>query len=231
MKKDYYLILRLAPQATAKEIQSAYRRRASEIHPDVSGSNSDQFLELQEAYSVLSDPSQRAAYDREAQEIPIRRIDAPRPAPTMIRRRHSAEPLIPVQPPSFLRSFETFLPSFIQEVDRLWGNFGSGGRPGTERLGSLVMEVPLSSRQAFAGGQVHVLVPFRATCPGCAGRGHVGLYQCSRCEGYGTLRDEYPVTVSYPAGLQQDYAVRMLLEDFSDENFYLIVRFRVAEPR
>src|ERR1700748_1967373 len=92
MKKDYYLLLRLTPVATAEEVRSAYRRRAIELHPDLSGFGSDPFLELQEAYSVLSDPMRRAIYDREAQEIPIRRTDAARPTQTVIRGGHSAAP-------------------------------------------------------------------------------------------------------------------------------------------
>jgi curved DNA-binding protein CbpA len=82
MKKDYYLILRLTPEATAEEIRSAYRRLAIELHPDLSRIGSDQFLELQEAYSVLSDPMRRPVYDREAEEIPVRRTDLARPAET-----------------------------------------------------------------------------------------------------------------------------------------------------
>ena len=41
MKKDYYLILRLTPEAVAEEIRSAYRRLAIELHPDLSGIGSD----------------------------------------------------------------------------------------------------------------------------------------------------------------------------------------------
>jgi hypothetical protein len=37
------------------------------------------------------------------------------------------------------------------------------------------------------------------------------------------------VTVSYPAGLQQDYIVRLPLDRFGIENFYLTVRFRPTE--
>jgi len=43
------------------------------------------------------------------------------------------------------------------------------------------------------------------------------------------LMDEYPVMVSYPAGLQQDYIVRLSLDRFGIENFYLTVRFRPTE--
>jgi hypothetical protein len=40
----------------------------------------------------------RAVYDREAEEIPVGRLDVARRAETVIARRHSAEPLTPVQP-------------------------------------------------------------------------------------------------------------------------------------
>lgn len=60
-----YDILGLPVTATFPEIKSAYRRLARTCHPDTLPSNSsDQFLRLQTAYSTLSDPDQRAAYDR-----------------------------------------------------------------------------------------------------------------------------------------------------------------------
>jgi hypothetical protein len=40
---------------------------------------------------------------------------------------------------------------------------------------------------------------------------------------------KYPVRVSYPAGLQQDYIVRLSLDRFGIGNFYLTVRFRPSE--
>jgi molecular chaperone DnaJ len=208
MKKDYYLILGLTPEATAEEIRSAYRRLASGLQPDLSGFGSEQFLEPQEAYSVLSDPKRRAVYDREAEEMPVRRTALARPAETVIRRRHSAELLTPSQPVggfeeiSLLRSFETFQPSFSEMFDRLWSNFELVTRPKAEQLESLTVDVPLSPRQAFVGGQIRILVPARVICPACRGRGSVGPYECWRCEGNGALTDEYPVTVSYPAGLR-----------------------------
>ena len=234
MRKNYYLILRLAPEATANQIRSAYRRRALEFHADRTGFGSDRFLELQEAYDVLSDPVRREIYDREADEIPIRRMDAMRPPETVIPRRHRAEPLSPAQPSrefediSLFRSFETFSPSLDEVFDRLWSNFELRTRPKAERLESLNVEVPLSSQQAFAGGEARIMVPVRLVCPACGGQGSMGPYECSHCEGQGAVTDEYPVRVSYPAGLQQDYVVRLPLDRFGIENFYLTVRFRPA---
>jgi len=43
--------------------------------------------------------------------------------------------------------------------------------------------------------------------------------------------DEYPVMVSYPAGLQQDYIVHLSLDSFGIGNFYLTVRFRPSEAK
>jgi len=234
MRKNYYLILRLAPDATMDQIQSAYRRRALELHPDLSGYGSDQFLELQEAYDVLSDPARREIYDREAEEIPIRRMEAARPSETLILRRHRGEPLTTAQPAarfddiSLFRSFETFSPSLDEMFERLWSNFDLVTRPKAERIESLSVDVPLSPQQAFAGGGVRILVPARLVCPTCRGQGS-GPYECSHCEGRGAVTGEYPVTVAYPAGLQQDYIVRLPLDRFGIQNFYLTVRFRPTD--
>ena len=232
MRKNYYFILRLAPEATQEQIRSAYRRRALELHPDLTGLGSDQFLELQEAYDVLSDPVRRQIYDRDAQEIPIRRMEAMRPAETIIQRRHRGEPLMTHRPAresddiSLFGCFETFSPSLDEVFERLWSNFTLLTRPKEERLESLNVEVLLSTHQAFAGGEVRIMVPARLVCPACRGHGGIGPYQCSRCEGHGAVTGEYPVRVSYPAGLQGDYLVPISLDRFGIENFCLTILFR-----
>src|ERR1700755_396980 len=158
MKKDYYLTLRLTPEATEREIRSAYRRLAIDIHPDHSGFGSDQFLELQEAYSVLSDPMRRAVYDRKAKEFPVRRADARWAREDLIAAMHWAEPRTPAQPVSrleeisLLRSFQTFVPSASEIFDRLWSNFELVTRPKAERLESLTVEVTLAPKQVLKGG-------------------------------------------------------------------------------
>jgi molecular chaperone DnaJ len=232
MKKDYYLVLNLTPEATTEEIRSAYRRRARELHPDQTGFGSDPFLELQEAYAVLSDPTRRSLYDRKTETIPVHHADPARHKTRSAGRGYSAEPLTAVQPArsfedvSLSRSFETFSPSFDEIFERLWSNFDLLTRPKEERLESLAVDVPLSSEEAFVGGAVRIMVPARAICPACSGRGSVGPYECWECEGHGALTGEYPVMVSYPAGLQGDYTVRLSLDRLGIENFYLIVRFR-----
>ena len=66
-KRDYYEILGVPRDATPEQIKSAYRKAALRWHPDRNPDNhkeaEERFREATEAYSVLSDPQKRAAYD------------------------------------------------------------------------------------------------------------------------------------------------------------------------
>ena len=93
MMKDYYIILGLPAGATPDDIKIAYRRRALELHPDTSGAESEPFLTLQEAYSVLSDPDRRREYDRQRQWVQSSPARATRLSePLGARRSGVAEP-------------------------------------------------------------------------------------------------------------------------------------------
>ncbi|NOZ88178.1 MAG: molecular chaperone DnaJ [Deltaproteobacteria bacterium] len=71
MKRDYYEILNVQRNASAREIKKAYRRLALKYHPDRNPGNKEaeeMFKEASEAYEVLSDPEKRAIYDRYGHE-------------------------------------------------------------------------------------------------------------------------------------------------------------------
>ena len=55
-------MLGVAKNATVDEIKRAYRKLASQHHPD-KGGDTAKFQEIQTAYDTLSDPNKRAAYD------------------------------------------------------------------------------------------------------------------------------------------------------------------------
>ena len=65
-KRDYYEVLGVDRDATADQIKRAFRKKAVKLHPDHNDAPdaNEQFAELNEAYSVLSDDQKRAMYDR-----------------------------------------------------------------------------------------------------------------------------------------------------------------------
>ncbi len=67
MAKDPYSILGVARGASEKDIKSAYRKLAKELHPDANKDNpkaTDRFSEVTHAYDLLSDKEKRAQFDR-----------------------------------------------------------------------------------------------------------------------------------------------------------------------
>ena len=67
MAADPYSILGVARGATEKDVKSAYRKLAKQLHPDRNTDNpkaAEKFSEITQAYDLLSDKDKRARFDR-----------------------------------------------------------------------------------------------------------------------------------------------------------------------
>jgi curved DNA-binding protein CbpA len=67
--RDYYRILGIDRQATSDQVKQRYRELVRQHHPDVNpnqhaGMGHNTFLQIVEAYQILSDPEKRTEYDR-----------------------------------------------------------------------------------------------------------------------------------------------------------------------
>ena len=66
-KRDYYDILGIKRDASAETIKKAFRKLAKKYHPDSNAGNpqaEQMFKDVNEAYSILSDPEKKKLYDR-----------------------------------------------------------------------------------------------------------------------------------------------------------------------
>ena len=66
-KRDYYEVLGIERSADDAAIKKAYRQMAKKYHPDIHPGDKEaeeKFKEVNEAYSVLSDPQKRSRYDQ-----------------------------------------------------------------------------------------------------------------------------------------------------------------------
>ena len=60
---DYYKLLEIQPNASVESIKKAYRRLSKLYHPDKNPRGDEEFKNINEANSVLSDSEKRKLYD------------------------------------------------------------------------------------------------------------------------------------------------------------------------
>ena len=77
---DPYRTLGILRGADAEQIKAAHRRLAKLFHPDGSTGDRRRFLDVQEAYQLLSDPLRRREWDRRHAPGPVRAGDGRRRA-------------------------------------------------------------------------------------------------------------------------------------------------------
>lgn len=71
--KCHYAVLGVSEDASEDELKKAYRKLALKHHPDKNPDNLEEahkvFQVIQAAYDVLSDPQERAWYDKHRDQI------------------------------------------------------------------------------------------------------------------------------------------------------------------
>src|SRR3989441_6415003 len=152
-RRDYYEVLGVGRTSSADEIKSAYRKAALKWHPDRNPEKKQQagerFREATEAYSVLSDPQKRAAYDRFG---------------------HAGVSGVSFDPGMGRTIFEEFQDIFgdFFGFEDIFGGGGRGRSP-TKRGAGLRYDMTLTFEGAPTGVNTKIKVPRLEVCQACHG--------------------------------------------------------------
>ena len=248
--RDYYEVLGVPRTASEKDIKSAFRRLARELHPDVSDEPDaeERFREAAEAYEVLSKAETRELYDRYGHEG--LRSGGFRPTDfgdlsdlfaaffgddifgTMgggrARRSRGTDVLTEIEI-ELVEAASGLKRDVPLRVDVSCGTCrGSGAAPGTapERCGTCR---GAGRVQAVSSSVLGQLIRTQA-CPECRGVGHVIRDPCSDCRGAGRLTQDRTLDVQIPPGIHDGQRIRIAGEGSVGESVgqpgdaYVLVR-------
>lgn len=236
---DFYELLGVSRRATAEELKRAYRQRARELHPDANPNDratAERFKEVARAYQVLSDPVQRARYDRFG-EAGVRgagggpRVDdvfggggglndlfdaffgGQSPFGGGGGRRGPSGPprgqdMEVVADIAFEHAvFGATVPVTLRMPRRCEDCAGTGAGAGTK---------PVTCADCNGSGQVQRVrqsllgqMVTSAPCPRCGGLGEVVVTPCPTCRGEGRVTVEHTYHVDVPAGVDSGSTLRL----------------------
>jgi molecular chaperone DnaJ len=170
-KRDYYEILGVSRTSTEIELKAAFRKLAMQHHPDRNPGDKEcehRFKEINEAYDVLRDGAQRAAYDRFG---------------------HAAFEHGGMGAHGFGADFGS---AFADIFEGIFGMGSTRGRSsGRERGSDLRYNMEISLDEAFTGKTAQIRIPTSVTCEACSGSGAKAGTKpkaCASCGGAGKIR-------------------------------------------
>ena len=175
-KRDFYEILEVDRSAGAEEIKKAYRKQAVKYHPDKNPGDKaaeEKFKELGEAYEILSDPQQRAVYDRHGHAAFDKRSGGG------FGRGQAHDP------------FDIFREVFGggSILDELFGN-GRNDPNAPQRGDDLRFDLEISFEEAANGCEKEIAVTKPERCADCNGAGAEAgskVRACTTCGGRGQV--------------------------------------------
>jgi molecular chaperone DnaJ len=232
--RDYYDVLGLNRGCSQDEVKKAFRRMARECHPDI---NKDpgaeaRFKEINEAYEILGDPDKRRMYDQFGKAGPqgfgtggfgsgmggfenfgFEDIFETFFGVNMGRSSARRGP----QRGADLRyemslTFDEAVFGCTKEIEiARWAECptckGAGAEPGSqpERCPKCNGSGEIRYAQQSLFGQIVNV----AACDRCGGQGKIITQPCHECQGKGKTRQQHPVSVTIPAGVDESRQIRL----------------------
>ena len=227
MPRDYYEVLGVDKGASDDEIKKAFRQQAKKYHPDLHPGDKEaeaKFKEINEAYSILSDPDKKSKYDQfghagvdpngfgggggyGAYDVDLgdlfSSIFGGGFGGGSSRKRNGPSRGSDLKYRMSLEFMEAAFglerDSQITKEDLCKACGGSGAQPGT---------TPETCPTCRGAGRVQQqtqtlfgMTMVTKTCPTCSGRGTVIKTPCTQCRGRGRLKTSKMLHVKIPAGV------------------------------
>lgn len=228
--KDYYEILGVDRNVSDEELKRSYKKLALKYHPDRNPNNKEaetKFKEINEAYSVLSDPKKRQQYDTygtidddfggmnmNAEDIFAQFMkmhnnfgfgfdDEPR------QRVYKGQDKILKVNITLKEIYNNATKDIVYTVNRPCEKCnGSGSKTGRiEECAHCHGTGQIHNRQQFG----NMFTDNITTCPYCGGIGKIVKDKCPKCNGTGLVETKETFTIKVPSiydVLQQSYMHR-----------------------
>lgn len=233
--KDYYQILGVEKGASKDDIKKAFRKLASQYHPDKKTGDEAKFKDVSEAYAVLGDEKKRAEYDNYGRAFG--------------GNASGFNGFDWSNMGNFAEGAQFDINDIFENFGEMFGNFG---RPRAKRGNDISIDIELSLEESVFGiervvvlaknslcdickgsggepgtemvscttcngqGRVHetrtsMLGSFTTVreCSACHGRGQMPKEKCKHCHGRGVLKKSEEISIKIPAGIQNGEVIRM----------------------
>ncbi|KAF4582263.1 DnaJ-like protein SCJ1 [Ophiocordyceps camponoti-floridani] len=236
-EQDYYNILGVGKSATDKELKSAYRRLSKKYHPDKNpGDESahENFVQVADAYNVLSDAEMRKVYDHYGHEgVKSRRQGGGGDhhhqdpfdlfsrffgggghfgASSREPRGHNVEVRVEIALRDFYKGVDTEFQWDKQHICETCG--GSGSADGHVDTCSVCAGRGIRIiKQQLAPGMYQQM---QMRCDACAGRGQTIKHKCPVCKGARVERKTTTVPLKVNRGVGRD--ARVVFENEADQS-------------
>ena len=237
-QRDYYEVLGLQKGASKDEVKKAFRKLATQYHPDKKTGDEEKFKEISEAYAVLSDDKKKAEYDSYGHAF-SGAGGGPQGGFGGFNWSDFAGAANNGQ-------------GFEFDLGDIFGEMFGGGQKREVRGRDISIDIELSFEESIFGTNRKVLLTKMNTCSECtgsgakkgsemidcttcngngrvretrqsimgtfqtvrecsvcAGRGKVPKERCGHCGGAGVRRSEEEIAVAVPPGIQAGEMIRM----------------------